>query len=100
MQLPDEFFRKEMSKKGITLPKLGEYGVATIFLPRKSDEQLICEGLIEKIVAEEGQKLIGWRDVPVVESSIGATAASTMPVIKQIFIEKEASCENFEYRCQ
>lgn len=98
MQLPDDFFRKEMSKKGITLPKLGEYGVATIFLPRKSDEQLICEGLIEKIVAEEGQKLIGWRDVPVVESSIGATAASTMPVIKQIFIEKEASCENFELK--
>ncbi len=98
MQLPDEFFKKEMSKKGITLPEAGEYGVATIFLPRKSDEQLICEGLVENIVEQEGQKVIGWRDVPVVESSIGVTAASTMPNIKQIFIEKAENCENFELK--
>ena len=94
MQMPDEFFRSKVEN----LPKEGEYGVGVVFLPRKSDEQLIVEGIIERIVAEEGQTIIGWRDVPHDEKSVGVTAGSTLPVIRQVFIKKPADCANFELK--
>jgi len=95
LQIPDEFFRIELGEK---LPIQGEYGVGMMFLPRKSDEILICEGIIEKIVEEENQEVLEWRNVPVDPTHVGETAASTMPVIKQIFIKKNEETTNFELK--
>ncbi|OCL27366.1 glutamate synthase subunit alpha [Orenia metallireducens] len=98
MQLPDEFLRTKMVEQGVKLPAIGEYGVGMIFLPRKLDESLLAEGIIEKIIQEEGQEVLGWRDVPVVVDAIGETAASTLPVIKQVFVKKAEGLDNFELK--
>ncbi|BDU49811.1 glutamate synthase large subunit [Haliovirga abyssi] len=94
IQMPDKFFRSEIEN----LPKEGEYGVGFIFLPVKYDEQLIAEGIIEKVIEDEGQEIISWRNVPVESDKIGVTAASTMPGIKQLFIKKSEDVENFELK--
>ncbi|WP_018247346.1 glutamate synthase large subunit [Orenia marismortui] len=98
MQLPDEFLRTKMKEEGLELPQKGDYGVGMIFLPRKSDECLLAEGITEKIIEEEGQEVLGWRDVPLNETVIGESAASTLPVIKQVFIKKADNIDNFELK--
>ena len=64
LQIPDRFFREEMGKQGIRLPALGEYGVGMVFLPQEPASRLACEYEIERAIKEEGQVLLGWRDVP------------------------------------
>ncbi|HEY5682939.1 MAG TPA: glutamate synthase large subunit, partial [Sulfuricaulis sp.] len=86
IQLPHVFLERETGKLGIKLPKPGHYGTGLIFLPRHPDEARRCQDLFAEIVHEEGQQLLGWRDVPVDDSSIGPTARSAEPVFRQIFI--------------
>ena len=59
-----------------------------VFLPRESDEHLMCEGIFETVIKEEGLTVLGWRDVPVDRNSIGEIAKGNEPLIKQIFIDK------------
>ncbi|MGE6782600.1 glutamate synthase large subunit [Ensifer adhaerens] len=88
VQIPDRFFREEMAKQGITLPKAGEYAVGHIFMPQ--DDALVehFKQVIKDVVAEEGQVLIGYRDVPVDNSSLSKAPeiAATEPRHVQIFI--------------
>jgi len=86
VQIPDAFFREEMARKGVKLPKAGAYGVGMIFLPRDPAPRAACVREIERAIGNEGQQLLGWRDVPVDDSSLGATARSTAPVIRQVFV--------------
>src|SRR3954462_3385494 len=85
-QIPDTFFREEMAKQGVRLPKAGAYGVGMVFLPRDPAARHACVREIERAIANEGQALIGWREVPVDDSSIGPTARATQPVIRQVFV--------------
>ncbi|WP_027340578.1 glutamate synthase large subunit [Halonatronum saccharophilum] len=98
IQLPHQFLTKKMGEKGIDLPQPGDYGVATIFLPRKMDERLLAQGIIENVVQEEGQEILGWRKVDINDQNLGETAASTLPVIKQVFIKKAGNIDNFELK--
>lgn len=88
VQIPDRFFREEMAKQGITLPKAGEYAVGHIFMPQ--DDALVehFKQVIKDVVVEEGQVLIGYRDVPVDNSSLSKAPeiAATEPRHVQIFI--------------
>src|SRR5688572_8149562 len=86
IQIPDAFFREEMAKQGVKLPKAGAYGVGMVFLPRHPAARAACAREIERAVANEGQMLLGWRDVPVDDSSLGKTARDTMPIIRQVFV--------------
>ena len=88
LQMPHEFFRKVCQELGIALPGLGEYGVGMVFLPQDSDQRQTCEGIFERIVQEEGQLLLGWRDVPVDDGVIGDHARNVQPRMRQIFIGK------------
>src|SRR3990172_5460258 len=65
IQMPDEFIRKVTSEKNITLPKEGRYGVGAMFLPQNVIMRKAVENIIEKIVIDEDQYFLGWRDVPV-----------------------------------
>lgn len=87
VQIPDEFFRINCDNLGIELPSPGEYGVGMVFLPREPALRLQSEGILERIVEEEGQKVLGWRSVPVDNREIGETAKGTEPTIRQIFVE-------------
>ena len=86
MQIPDRFLRRETAALGLALPPEGRYGVGMLFLPRPPDERRRIEELVARIVDEEGQTLLGWRDVPTDSSPLGATARQGEPVIRQVFI--------------
>ena len=86
LQIPHEFLERECDRLGFGLPELGQYGVGMVFLPHAKDQRKACEQVMEKIVAEENQRVLGWRDVPVDSSPLGRLARETQPVIRQIFI--------------
>ena len=93
VQIPDEFFRIQCDNLSIPLPKTLAYGVGMIFLPREPAVRMQCEGIFERIVVSAGQKVLGWRDVPVDNRVIGETARGTEPTIRQIFIESNCGDE-------
>ena len=86
LQMPHRFFIKECGKLGINLPAPGEYGVGVVFLPQDPGQRETCQRIFEDVVREEGQRLLGWRDVPVDTSDIGIHARDVQPFIRQIFI--------------
>ncbi len=87
-QMPDAFLRKVCAGLDITLPPAGEYGAGMVFLPERVDERNECLEMFEKVVREEGQKLLGWRRVPVDAGKCGPLARESMPEIRQIFIAR------------
>jgi glutamate synthase domain-containing protein 1 len=64
IQMPDAFLRRETRNLGIELPPAGEYGAGCVFLPRDPSSRATIEALVEEIIQEEGQTLLGWRDLP------------------------------------
>ena len=86
IQIPHEFFARECAEIGFTLPNPGEYGVGMVFLPVERHERLICEGIVERIVREEGLSVLGWRDTPIDADAIGRIARVSQPYIEQVFI--------------
>ena len=88
IQVPHKFFVGECARAGISLPEAGSYGAGLIFLPRDKKEREFCLVAFDKIIKEERQELLGWRDVPVDNSFIGRAARDTEPVIRQVFIAR------------
>src|SRR5258705_4808039 len=86
IQIPDRFYREEMAKQGVRLPPAGQYGVGTVFVPRDPASRIACEYEIERAIKDEGQHLLGWRDVPVDNSDLAQPAIQLEPVIRQVFI--------------
>ena len=87
IQLPDALYREEMKKLGVDLPPQGEYGVGMVFLPKEHASRLACEQELERAVHNEGQVLLGWRDVPINrDMPMSPTVRTKEPVIRQIFI--------------
>ncbi|CAN5405645.1 glutamate synthase large subunit [soil metagenome] len=90
LQVPDEFLREVVD---FELPELGSYATGIAFLPQSAkDAKLACEA-VEKIVEAEGLQVLGWRDVPSDDSSLGALARDAMPTLRQIFIAGAADME-------
>src|SRR3954452_11061917 len=83
LQLPDEFLR---GVNGTELPPLGAYGVCVCFLPREEARRAELEQLLEQTVADEGQRVIAWRDVPVDKDYVGITANLYAPYVKQLVV--------------
>ncbi|MCZ8026293.1 MAG: glutamate synthase large subunit [Microcystis sp. LE19-10.1B] len=90
-QIPDLFFRKVTSNLGFTLPAAGQYGVGMLYTAPDAEIRGKGRQEFEKIAAEEGLKVLGWRDVPTDNSSLGNSAKSTEPFIEQVFIERDAN---------
>src|SRR4051812_33440302 len=82
-QVPDEFFRGVVD---FELPEQGRYGVGMAFLTNDDAKRAELEALVEKVVSDEGQTLLGWRDVPVDKNVPGPSAAEVMPVVRQVFV--------------
>ena len=83
VQLPDAFFRAVVEAE---LPPAGSYGVAVCFLPHHAGRRAALEQLLADTVVAEGQRVVGWRDVPVVPEQAGDTAGATAPRIRQLFV--------------
>jgi len=86
IQIPDKFLREVMARQGLKLPPAGQYGVGMVFLPRDPASRFACEYEIERAIKDEGQVLLGWRDVPVDNSDLAEPAKRIEPVIRQVFI--------------
>ncbi|WP_063040461.1 glutamate synthase large subunit [Nocardia grenadensis] len=87
IQVPDRFFRAVVD---FDLPSEGSYATGIAFLPQARREAArACYG-VEKIVKEEGLTVLGWREVPIDESSLGALSRDAMPLFRQVFIGSPA----------
>jgi glutamate synthase (NADPH/NADH) large chain len=91
IQLPDAFLREEAGKLGIALSAEGSYSCGNVFLPRSTNSRTACESALVRIVAEEGQQFLGWRDVPRDNAGLAQAAKDSEPVVRQAFVGRGAS---------
>jgi glutamate synthase (NADPH) large chain len=91
IQIPHGFLKEACKKSRIALPGPGEYGCGLIFLPRDRIKRRRLEERFEQIVQSEGQVLLGWRTVPVSNATLGETAKSSEPMIRQVFVGRDPS---------
>ncbi len=87
-QTPHRFFAEHAESLGFTLPEPGAYGVGMTFLPRSVADREACKKIVENFVLAEGQKVLGWRDVPRNSESLGWLAREGEPVMEQVFIRR------------
>jgi len=83
VQIPDRFFRRAA---GVQLPRPGEYGVGMVFMPTDRGAAETGESIVAESCHDEGLRVLGWRDVPVDPSVLGASARSSMPAVRQLFV--------------
>ena len=88
VQIPHAFFADEAERFGFAVPPAGRYGVGFFFLPRDPDGRRIVEDIVSKAVADEGQVLLGWRDVPTDPSLLGDSVRAGEPVSRQLFVSR------------
>lgn len=100
-QIPHAFFAKKAKELGFTLPEPGQYAVGFLFLPRDAEWRDIIRDTYAQIAAEEGMTILGWRDVPTDNSTLGESVKPTEPVHMQVFIQRPAKItteDEFERR--
>ncbi|HEX9115492.1 MAG TPA: glutamate synthase central domain-containing protein, partial [Anaerolineae bacterium] len=90
MQLPHAFFQQCCTPLNIALPTPGRYGVGMLFLPPDPTLRRAIEARFAEIIGNEGQRVLGWRTVPVDGASLGATARSRQPVVRQVIVGRGA----------
>ena len=91
LQVPDAFLREVA---GFELPEAGAYAVGIAFLPEDGTDDAVSR--IETIAAEEGLTVLGWREVPVAPELLGATARSTMPAFRQLFVARRRRAQGID----
>ncbi len=91
IQLPDTFLREETGRLGISLPAEGSYSCGNVFLPRSASSRAACESALARVVGEEGQELLGWREVPCDNRGLAQAARDSEPVVRQIFVGRGAA---------
>ena len=92
---------RKPKKLGFTLPAPGHYAVGFLFLPRDQEWRDTIRKTYEEVAAQEGMKILGWRDVPTDNSTLGESVKPTEPVHMQVFVERPAkikSEQEFERR--
>jgi len=92
IQLPHRFFQEECQILGINLPKEENYGVGTIFLPQEESARSACENAVVDLVKKEGQRFLGWRDLPTDNSVLSKAVRDIEPYMRQAFIGRGKAC--------
>ncbi|WP_416193420.1 glutamate synthase large subunit [Nitrobacter sp. TKz-YC01] len=101
VQIPHVFFARKAKELGFTLPKPGEYAVGALFMPRETAWREIIRSIIADQIKAEGLTLLGWREVPTDNSSLGETVKPTEPANMQVFIGRNGTAateDEFERR--
>ena len=83
--IPHDFFNKVCD---FEIPEPREYSVGMVFMPKSKNQILFCQSTFEEAIKNQKLEIIGWRDVPVDVSNLGAIAAEKEPTIKQVFVGK------------
>ena len=94
VQIPHDFFRRECEVLGIHLPPAGDYGVGMVFAHKYETLRNEQKRILEEVVREEGQIVLGWREVPVDSTAVGHEAALIRPWMIQILIGKGPEVTN------
>jgi glutamate synthase (NADPH/NADH) large chain len=101
VQIPHAFFAKKAAELKIKLPKPGEYALGYLFMPRDNEWRQIIRDIYAELIAKDGMTLLGWRDVPTDNSTLGESVKPTEPVHMQVFIgqgKKKLTENEFERR--
>ena len=94
LQIPHAALHLLAGEAGCTLPEAGAYGVGMCFLPVDPDMRRQIMNFAAKVVAECGQKLLGWRDVPTDAGSLGRSARAVQPHISQLYVGRGAAVDD------
>ncbi|MEE9352300.1 MAG: glutamate synthase central domain-containing protein, partial [Thiotrichaceae bacterium] len=95
MQISDGFFRNVVD---FDLPEVGAYGVGMLFLPQDDAEREAIQKVVESVITEEGQQVLGWRTVPVDNSGLGETVYPTEPCIRQVFVGGASGAQGIDQK--
>ncbi|MGY4372400.1 glutamate synthase (NADPH/NADH) large chain [Bradyrhizobium sp. i1.3.6] len=101
VQIPHAFFIRKAKELGFALPNPGEYAIGALFMPRDTAWRNVIKSIIADQIKEEGLTLLGWRDVPTDNSSLGVTVKPTEPACMQVFIGRNGTAkteDDFERR--
>src|SRR5580704_9668566 len=101
VQIPHGFFKRKAAEIGFQLPEQGDYAIGALFMPKETAWRNVIKSIIANQIREEGLMLLGWRDVPTDNSSLGETVKPTEPANMQVFIGRASqikSEDEFERR--
>src|SRR5260370_1654817 len=93
VQIPHNFFMRKAAEIGFQLPSPGEYAIGALFMPRETAWRNIIKSIIAEQIKQEGLMLLGWRDVPTENSSLGETVKPTEPNHMQVFIGRNGTAK-------
>ncbi|MBX9897979.1 MAG: glutamate synthase large subunit [Qipengyuania sp.] len=92
IQIPDPLFRSWAAGAGVVLPPPGDYAVAQCFMPQDAAARDFVAAQLEKFVVKEGQRVLGWREVPVTPAGLGKAVLASMPVMRQCIVARGDNC--------
>src|SRR5579864_3293757 len=101
VQIPHSFFARKAAEIGFQLPQPGEYAIGALFMPRETAWRNVIKSIVAEQIKAEGLMLLGWREVPTDNSSLGETVKPTEPTHMQVFIARNGAAktdEEFERR--
>ena len=96
IQTPDPLIRKWADAHKYDLPGEGDYAIAMCFLPQEEEARQFVESQLERFAEKEGQRVVGWRDVPTTLDGLGDAVIASMPVIRQCVIARGMNCASRE----
>ena len=86
VQIPHAFFARKAAEIGFSCLTPGDYAVGALFMPKETAWRNVIKSIIADQIKAEGLTLLGWRDVPTDNSSLGETVKPTEPAYMQVFI--------------
>jgi glutamate synthase (NADPH) large chain len=93
VQIPHAFFARKAAEIGFQLPAPGEYAIGALFMPRDTAWRNVIKSIIADQIKAEDLVLLGWRDVPTDNSSLGETVKPTEPTCMQVFIGRNGTAK-------
>ena len=93
VQIPHAFFKRKAAEIGFQLPEPGEYAIGALFMPKDNAWRKVIQSIIADQIKAEGLMLLGWRDVPTDNSSLGETVRPTEPTHMQVFIGRNGAAK-------
>ena len=101
VQIPHAFFKRKAAEIGFQLPEPGDYAIGALFMPKETAWRKVIQSIIAQEIKNEGLMLLGWRNVPTDNSSLGETVKPTEPTCMQVFIGRNGTAkteDDFERR--
>ena len=91
VQIPHAFFKRKAAEIGFLLPEPGEYAIGALFMPKDAAWRRVIQSIIADQIKAEGLMLLGWRDVPTDNASLGESVKPTEPTHMQVFIGRNGA---------